>query len=193
MVKQGGMQYFPPSFASSSQICHHRGYPACFPKISELENEWYSQQLIAASEPSLFESAAVLEDAPDMTIRFTWLRSFHPTVIIRVSKSGDGFHFIAKKLSGTTGYEPGTIESEISRNLTKNEKEKLLELFDSNQVFQQQSTLCTAGFDGAQWIFEKSDKVGYQFVNRWSPDAGPVREVGLSLLNLTDWKFEEIY
>lgn len=193
MTKQGGQQYFPPSFAKPQQICDYRGYPACFPKISELENEWFSEHLIAAGEPSLFERTSNPKEVSDTTIRFTWLRSFHPTVIIRISTSGNDLNFIAKQLSGDGGYGPGTIENEIARKLTKTEKVNFLNLLDNSKIFEQQSTLCSSGFDGAQWIIEKSDTAGYLYINRWSPDNGPVRELGLHLLTLTDWKFEEIY
>jgi len=35
------------------------------------------------------------------------------------------------------------------------------------------------GVDGAQWIFEASNKGNHHVIDRWSPRNGPVRELGL--------------
>jgi len=47
--------------------------------------------------------------------------------------------------------------------------------------------------DGSEWIFERVDEAGYHMVKRWSPREGSAREIGLFLLDLTAWQFDEIY
>jgi hypothetical protein len=47
--------------------------------------------------------------------------------------------------------------------------------------------------DGAQWIIETAGQDGYRFIDRQSPDEGPVRKVGLALLRLTGWDVGAIY
>lgn len=47
--------------------------------------------------------------------------------------------------------------------------------------------------DGARWIIETAGPGGYRFIDRQSPDNGPVREVGLVLLGLTGWEVGDIY
>lgn len=47
--------------------------------------------------------------------------------------------------------------------------------------------------DGSQWIVEGIDRNGYHYVNRSSPEDGPVRAFGDFALLLTGWTFEERY
>ena len=52
---------------------------------------------------------------------------------------------------------------------------------------------CELGLDGAVWLIEGVDARGYHFVERWSPEAGGVHDVGLMMLRLTGWKHDPIY
>jgi hypothetical protein len=42
------------------------------------------------------------------------------------------------------------------------------------------------GIDGAEWIIEGRDGDRYHVVRRWSPVAGPVRDIGLLLLGIAN-------
>jgi hypothetical protein len=53
--------------------------------------------------------------------------------------------------------------------------------------------LCDIGLDGSQWLLEAADSHGYHFVDRFSPESGGVRDLGLALLRLTGWEFKPIY
>ncbi|MEG3180728.1 hypothetical protein [Sphingomonas sp. LT1P40] len=176
--------YFPPDLVS----------PACArgkaKPVSDFSKSWYSQQLKAANEPSLLtpsKSGAV-------TLRFTWLRSFHAPVFVRVEGWGSSKQrLVATELAGRGGYSPGPLSRRIERKLTRAEVAALSQLWSRADPFTHASPPCISQMDGAQWIIETGGANGYRFIDRQSPDAGPVREVGLALLTLTGWDVGAVY
>ena len=53
-----------------------------------------------------------------------------------------------------------------------------------------------AGFDGAQWVIEGIDHGTYHLIDRWSPEHGPVRELGLYFIRKLSGSYlkaEKIY
>lgn len=164
------------------------------PVIDEVESEWFGSHLQAAQETSLSQRPSTQGPQPTRTIRFTWLRSFHAPVVIRIDEaSNGGLQLTAKLLSGYGGYGPGRIVRRIERPLTNPEaaalKAKLarIDLFDLTPVG------CGGGVDGSEWILEASDATRYHLARRWSPQGGPVHDVGALLLADTGWKLDPIY
>jgi len=52
------------------------------------------------------------------------------------------------------------------------------------------------GLDGAQWILEGVKNGKYQVTDRWSPEVGPIRNLGIMMLiDLAKLKllYEEVY
>ncbi len=52
------------------------------------------------------------------------------------------------------------------------------------------------GLDGAQWVIEATKDGTYKVVDRWSPEKGPVRTLGLiMLLDLAKLKllYQDVY
>src|SRR6185503_15892511 len=134
-----------------------------------------------AHEPSLSCGAS----SADETYRFTWLRTFHAPVIVRVSRSGDRRELTAVVLSGAGGYEPGTVERKMERPLQPAEWRRLtaalaLSGFWKLPLRDPQSS----GADGARWLVEGRRGDEYHLVDRWSPDRGRYRALGLTLLAL---------
>ncbi len=188
-----GKSYFPQSFGKPAQVCNFKGYPECFARINEVENDWYPDHWDAAGEPSLYERSRVPSTVDTSTLRFTWLPTFHHPVIVRIERSRQGAQLIAKQLSGKGGYEPGKVEREVTRPLSAIEMAKLDTILSATKVLEQRATDCNTGLDGSQWIVEGADHNGYHFVNRWSPQEGSVREFGDFVLALSGWTFEERY
>lgn len=187
-------QIFPERLSEIKSAC---SFPAVQnpPVLDEIEREWYSEPLVAAGEPSLVSSA---EAAPEsaLHLRFTWLRSFHPPVVVRVSAtSADEMKMTAKLLSGAGGYEPGKIVRQVDRPLNAAETGRLENFLERSRLLQQSAETCDQGLDGARWIVEVVKDGSYYFIDRWTPDKGPVREFGLLMLDLTGWsiKSDEIY
>ena len=187
------IRYFPPSSEQPRIVCDYGRGSRSEPIIDEFENRWFSQQLSAADEPSLY--LASQRSAQDRTfiLRFTWLRSFHAPVFIRVEDMGDEkYRLIAKELSGAGGYDPGTTKRKVERELRPEEVERI-RLLGRTLLPSLKPKDCTMGCDGASWILEIVDKQGYRVLTRWSPESGPVREAGIFLMELSGWTFTEIY
>ncbi len=185
--------YFPPRYAQLTFTCPWNDGPEARPIefLGKLEQDWFSSQLAAAKEPSLY--AATLSGTPRRVIRFTWLRSFHPGITVRVEEDADHtWRVTAKQLSGAGGYEPGHVAKTANRKLDADEAEALVSLLGKEDLPDETGD-CTIGMDGAQWIIERTDDQGYHFINRWSPSSGPLRKVGLFLLGLTHWNPRPIY
>ncbi|HEX7695707.1 MAG TPA: hypothetical protein VF409_14540 [Sphingomonas sp.] len=186
--------YFPPPYPKRVASCSPSPPSGGAPVVSDFENRWYSEQLSAAAEPSLFEAAGSKASRAGTTIRFTWLRSFDPPVIVRVEGvESRSPRLIAKQLSGAGGYKPGPISKQIDRKLVPAEAEMLRRTLQRTRVFDVPALDCSMGTDGAQWIIEGIDRTGYHFVDRWTPEQGQVRETGLAMLKLTGWTFKNVY
>jgi len=164
--------------------------------IRDSEDEWYSEDLKAAQENSLLEASRTRRPAGAATYRFTWLRSFHHPVVIRVEeRSGRPAALIAKELTGKGGYDPGGIGRHLERQLTQEEAGRFGSTLARTGLLTLPTKDCDAGFgvDGAEWIVEAVDPSGYHLVVRWSPERGPTREGGTMLMGLTGWNYGDVY
>jgi hypothetical protein len=181
--------YFPIAPEPAGRGCDATG-------ISESKDEWYSRHLRAAGEPSLFEAPRSPRPAGAATYRFTWLRTFHHPVVIRVEvERGRRARLVAKELSGHGGYDPGEITRHVERKLSPDEARRLGSVLAATRLLTWPARDCHGllGLDGSQWIVEARDRTGYHLVDRWSPEGGPIREVGELMLRLTGWQYGEVY
>ena len=121
--------------------------------------------------------------------RFTWLRSFHHPVAVRIWKCGSVRFIAVKELNGAGGYEPEKIIFERKRELTPDEWREFMRRLDDS-CYWQLSTRDddVVGTDGAQWIFEGFNAGRYHVVDRWSPQSGSYRELCLYVLKLSGLK-----
>lgn len=165
------------------------------PKLDSFVAKWYSEQLTALEEPSLFEAK---RDLTVQSYRFLWLRTFHHPVAVRVLIHPDGSGTVVTKIAdGAGGFKPGRLIVNKTESLppdrVKNLAEKIQRLgYWTLPVRDAKGP----GEDGAQWVFEGIERGRYHLVDRWSPRNGPVRELGLYFLrdlSQLDLKGEEIY
>jgi hypothetical protein len=184
------IEYFPKAFYEPSRTCPDSDHKLSI--IGSVEARWYPEQWRAASEPSIF--AMSTSPGPARVYRFTWLRSFHAPVFVRVQFEADGrATLIAKQLSGAGGYRPGKVVKQLQRSLSEAERDKVSAELARDGVLALPATDCAIGADGAQWIFEASENGTYRFINRWTPRSGPVHDIGLLFLGLTGWSFDPVY
>lgn len=162
-----------------------------FPEWKELdsfEREWFSKHLRAAREKP------ITLPTESEVYRFTWLRSFHVPIIVRVDCENK-CTLSAKALSGAGGYSPGHIKIKNKRVLTNEETIKLRVLAERLDKWVYKPDKEIIGMDGAQWIFEKVINKNYQAWNLWSPGGDKAAktyvEVCMYLLNLTDFTTEK--
>jgi hypothetical protein len=144
-------------------------------------SNWYSRDLRALQEPSLFSARASM---PNDSYRFLWLRTFHPPVAVRLALKADGTGLLTTKVaSGEGGYNPGILSANTSRLLTKEQVHiVLMQVKDSDFWSLPTMTNDQTGTDGSEWIFEGASKGIYHVVSRWSPGKGPIRKIGVFFL-----------
>jgi hypothetical protein len=180
-------QYFPPGVLDGN------------PDRNQSKANWYSRDLRALHEPSLWELSR--RDPNAEVYRFLWLRSFHHPIAVRVVVRMNGSGWIhARMTTGKGGNQPGGTSRYSVSWLRKGLTQSFLGAVGS-AGFWSLPTLPdadenTAGLDGAQWIIEGIRGGQYRIVDRWSPAVGdPVREVGLLALKLARFRIRpaEVY
>ena len=167
---------------------------------------WYSVDLFKMNEPVLYNNFLERE-----IYRFTWLRSFHRPVVIRIMKSGDHVSIITKELQrepkGDYSDENGNhviFDNNIppfainkTKPLSKKQFQDFLSLIDSVNLFSIPHFSyhpCSVISDGAEWIFETQSKDGYSFIIRTSPEKNsPLRVIGELMIRLSEVRNEKIY
>jgi hypothetical protein len=159
------------------------------------KRDWYSAQLDALQEPSLYQMAKASNSE---SYRFLWLRTFHHPVAVRVDVKPDGTGMLTVKITtGAGGYRPGTISENRSQLLSKKQIATFLAMVDDVQFWKAPNPVDDQrGTDGSQWIIEGVKDGRYHVVDRWSPTSGVARQLGslmvFDLAKLTMPK-DEIY
>jgi hypothetical protein len=139
------------------------------PTFDRFRSEWYGKHLVAMDEPSLFELAA----SGGSALRFLWLRTFHHPIAVRLHRSEGIVKLVALRLTGQGGYEPGTIDVRIERDVDEADWIRVEAALDAAR-FDDPAPEVGLGADGAQWIVERARGGEYRMLDRWSPDvAGP--------------------
>ena len=157
-------------------------------RADEFKLKWYSGQLAALQEPSLWESSKTQQT---QSYRFLWLRTFDHPVAIRVDVNADGTSQLTTKMtSGAGGYAPGKLIKNATVTLSKEQTEWFLGKIDRFWQLPsvQEMTKETIGADGSQWIVEGIKAHGYLVVDRWTPRDGDVRAIGLVFINVAKLK-----
>lgn len=186
--------YFPRSLQTTFVECELApGVVERQPVQDDFEADWFSGELADFGEPSLYRRPT----STPRSIRFTWLRSFHDPVVIRVDAATDGRQkMTAKQHPAGMGFSgaTGARARETTRFLTPTEGAALQAMVDETGLFRSPASGCWCCLDGARWIVEGNDpQQGYRYRSRQSPEHGPERQLGLHLLALTGWNVGRIY
>lgn len=187
------IDYFPPGILDEA------------PQSSQFKEQWYSDQLRALKEPSLWQLSKTQKA---QTYRFLWLRSFHHPISVRLDVVEDGTAVVTTKItSGQGGDERRKLIVNKSHSLTKEQTASFLDLINEagfwdlatyaqGVVGPDGKKIVEVDVDGAEWILEGVKDGKYKIADRWSPEKGPVRALGLTMLiNLAKLKllYEEVY
>jgi hypothetical protein len=162
--------------------------------------DWYTQQLTALAEPSLFEAS---KDKKLHCYRFLWLRTFDHPIALRliVDPEGTGLMYV-KVADGAGGYEPGKLITNDSVAVTKQNVDKFLLRLNKMQFWKlptrektevAEDGTITISTDGAQWILEAVRDGQYHVVDRHSPEKDNYREAALFLIDLAHLKIKNVY
>ena len=154
-------------------------------------NTWYSKMLFALKEPILKNYHGDKE-----IYRFTWLRTFHHPVSVRLEKQGDIVKLFTKVCSGAGGYEPSQLIFDTTINATteqlKTIQQKIYNINFWNLATEQHDD---GGKDGSEWIIEAIKANKYHMVTRWTPSVerlGNFRSVGEYLISIAGLNNEEM-
>ena len=170
---QQDVQYFPAGTFSDS------------PTLETGTMRWYSKQLNALGEPSLW---AAPKDLGGERFRFLWLRTWDHPVSIRIEKNEDGTASLTLKVAtGSGGYEPGKLDVARTKQLSKDEFEAINAKFTTSGFWAMATTENSNGRDGARWVVEAANSGQYHLVDRWSPKKGALKDLALHLLKLSDY------
>lgn len=155
--------------------------------IDSFNNSWYSEMLFALNEPVIKNYTGNKE-----IYRFTWLRTFHHPISVRLEKQGDMIMIFSKVSNGAGGYHPGKIIFDTIVNCTQKQIDTTNSKLENANFW----TLPTEsnedlGLDGSEWIVEVYKNNKYHMVVRWSPNKGTVfRTIGEYLFSISQIKNE---
>jgi len=170
---QSDSLYFP--------IAQFHGYSIA----DTMKAQWYSYMLLGLKEPIIFNDSSSKE-----IFRFTWLRSFHHPISIRIVKSNDKIYLYSKEADGAGGYQPGRIIFDETRILSIDDWNTFMDYVKS--INSGPKYVERDGLDGAQWILEEKSSRGYHVTDKWSPDEGDrFRECCEFLLRLSGIKIKK--
>ena len=102
---------------------------AYFPKGKE---SYYTCFLAAMKEPSLMPQQVT---ANAFALRFTWLRSFHEPIAIRIWREGNEYRIRGVRLAKQPDLGPGPISHDKTRKLTKDEFEKIQRIIEGTDFW----------------------------------------------------------
>jgi len=169
VVTAHAQQYFPKHALGSSHV------------EDQLKQNWYSSQLRALQEPSIF----ALKSMPRAECyRFLWLRTFHHPVAIRLEPKPDGTSVLTVKTAdGAGGFRPGVLTENTSKILSREQTQLFLDRLKNLNFWSAPNPVRDqGGTDGSQWIIEGVKNGRYHIADRWSPAKGAVYELGMFLV-----------
>jgi hypothetical protein len=151
-------QYFPPGV-------FERGRP----ELEQFTVNWYSKNLKALGEPSLWELSQA--DRAAEVYRFLWLRTNgHPVSVRIVLHAGGRPDLFAKVATGRAGYDPGSLKQSRETTLMDAKTRRLLECIEGVKFWTQplhapeEANVVT--LDGTQWIVEGIKGGEYHIIDR---------------------------
>jgi hypothetical protein len=152
-----------------------------------LLNTWYSQHLFAMREPIIF-----IDKSQNVIYRFTWLRTFHNPIAIRIEKHRDSYILYWKLCDGAGGYEPGKLKIDEQKTIDKQTWDIFMSKIDNCDFWNLETNERELlGRDGSQWILEGKDEKRYHVVDRWTPEGGTYYQCCDFLIQLTNIKIND--
>lgn len=153
--------------------------------------DWLKTQLTDLKENCLYN----LEIQPTTVIyRFTWLRSFHNPISIRIEKSNEEILLYWKIGRGSGGYEPQGLKVSGKKKLNFVDWDTFQNLVIKSDLDNLSNEKYVPMTDGATWTFERRTANNYKAHNTNWPNK-EIKDACLFLLKLTNIKVknDDIY
>jgi hypothetical protein len=154
------------------------------PRLTGGFGHWYARELQQLDEPVL------PNESEDSSYRFLWLRSFHPSISIRIWSDGDKKMLSVKQLSKRIE-EPPKLMLNQARSLTPEEWTTFVERLNESCFWEMPARLDVLAEDGAMWVLEGVREAYYHVTHRQSPNSSSYRQLCLYLLKLSDLPLDE--
>lgn len=157
--------------------------------LDNFVNTWYSEMLYSLKEPVLKDYQGNKE-----IYRFTWIRTFHHPVSVRLEKQDETIKVFTKVCNGAGGYKPGKLIQDTIQIVQQEEYKKFLDLLSNSNFWNLPTEKKEMGTDGSEWIIEIVKDNKYHLVVRWTPreDEKAFREIGKYLISISKIKSEEL-
>lgn len=151
-------------------------------------SDWYVRHLGQMREPSLLVS----DSDRNTSYRFLWLRSFHPTVVVRLWRNGEKRMLSVKELSREYQNQPSYLVVDQTLALTDKDWATFVKLIEESCFWTVPTTSNgPTAMDGAWWVLEGTEQGYYHIATRQSPDSGSYRELALYMLKLSGLPLDE--
>jgi hypothetical protein len=159
---------------------------------NRLQFDQLAKQLSAFHEGPLHLTAS----PPERVYRFTWIRAFHPSIVVSVAFGPHLPAVITVKRAERDGILPAYFRINCrSWELPDREVEALALTFKQAAFRSLPPVLPSRGisFDGADWLVEAKEPGFYHLAYRHSPDADGVYGIGREFLRIADLENEKVY
>jgi hypothetical protein len=144
-------------------------------------------QLKALKEPGLY---TIPVSSGTTVYRFTWLRSFHHPISIRLEQTGNEYILYWKEGKGLGGYAPKGLKLSGRKRLKPAQGKKCAQLINSIQLDSLPNNHEVLMFDGASWLLERKTEDGYKAFHTNEPDQ-KFNDLGRFLLKCTNIRVKE--
>lgn len=124
------------------------------------------------NEPCLYNKK---DEEVSEIFRFTWLRTFHNPICIRLEQVKDHYRLYWKLMDGSGGYDYGKLKKFKSKNLTKSEWNKFATLFKAMKLSELPNRRYYPMTDGASWTIEY-----------WTPYSFKAHDTNIPSENIID-------
>lgn len=155
------------------------------PDVDSLLTRWYSRELSAMREQRLVASG----HDPVESYRFTWLRSFDPSIAVRLYATARDTFAVVSQTSGAAFFTTPRLLRRDSIHVTSAAWASVRAALAGATFWTAKPDPAVAGgTDGAQWVLEGLRESRYHIVDRWNPsDAGSsaaFRHAGILMLGV---------
>ena len=135
-------------------------------KSGKRKVEWMETQLTSLKESCLFNK----EIPPNSAVyRFTWIRSFHNPIAIRIEKNENGIMLFWKVGKGAGGYAPKGLKKSGKKKLSLKKWMELESLPNNLNFDNQPNEKYTPMIDGATWTLERKKPDSFKAHDTKSP------------------------
>lgn len=167
--------------ADLSAVKYFEGAPVC-----DFERGYLSRTLQSLREPDM-------QDAPDGSYRFLWVRAFDMPLVVRVVGPPTAATLIVKVLSGAVDSQPTKLCLRVERALTAQQYDSLHDGCSNPHVWQWSEEDLPHVKDGARWVVESRQGGQHRFGRARSPDDGELRDCALRILDIAGIPKGEVY